>query len=188
MNTQFGKLATLVAAGALAACSTVNVTTDYDHTASFAKYKTFAYASAEKDQSLSPSGEAALRGALRTSLAARGISEVPQAKADLDVVRHVFLNEKVSTHQYADWGYGHHGSWPYRYGTYGIWTGAPMTYTEVSSYSEGTLVLDFVDTHTKKLVYRGTGKAVVGKEGSNAGKIHEAVEKIVAGLPTSGTH
>lgn len=182
------KITVLLASGALVACSTVSVTTDYDHAAPFAKYKTFAYASAEKDQSLSPSGEKALRDTLNSSLAARGISEVPQSKADLDVVRHVFLDSKVSVHQFNEWGYGHDGGWPYRYGTYGIWTGAPVNYVDVQNYTEGTLVLDFVDTHTKKLVYRGTGKAVVEKVGENAEVLREAVEKIVAGLPSGATH
>ena len=36
-----------------------------------------------------------------------------------------------------------------------------MTYTDVTQYHEGTLVLDFVDAHTKKLVFRGVGTAVV---------------------------
>jgi len=34
-----------------------------------------------------------------------------------------------------DWGYGagYARAWPYRYGTYGVWSGAPRTYTDVSS-------------------------------------------------------
>jgi hypothetical protein len=183
MRLPISNITALLATGTLVACSTVSVTTDYDHGAPFARYKTFAYASAEKDQSLSPSGEQALRETLRSSLAARGIYEVPQSKANLDVVRHVFLDAKTSVHQYTDWGYGYRGGWPYRYGTYGIWTGAPASYVDVKNYTEGTLVLDFVDTHTKKLVYRGTGKAVVDKVGNNAEPIREAVEQIVAGLP-----
>ena len=178
----------LLSASALAACSSVTVTTDYDHSASFAKYKTYSLAPATHDQTLAPSGEAALRDALKTHLSARGMSETDQAKADLDVVRHVFLEEKTSTHQYTNWGYGYQSGWPYRYGTYGMWSGAPQTYVDVTNYTEGTLVLDFVDTHTKKLVFRGTGVAVVGKSGTNADKIREAVAKIVADLPAGTTH
>ena len=39
-----------------------------------------------------------------------------------------------------DWGYGagYARAWPYRYGTYGVWSGAPRTYTDVSNYTEGT--------------------------------------------------
>ena len=97
-------------------------------------------------------------------------------------MRHVFLQEKVSVQQYTDWGYGHAGVWPYGYGYYGMWAGAPQTYVDVSNYTEGTMILDVVDTHTKKLVFRGTGTAVVGPV-RNADKIREAVKKMVDALP-----
>jgi TATA-box binding protein (TBP) (component of TFIID and TFIIIB) len=48
------------------------------------------------------------------------------------------------------------------------------------------LILDFVDAHTKKLVFRGVGKAVVGGAGSNAKKISAAVAKIVDQFPRGG--
>jgi hypothetical protein len=47
------------------------------------------------------------------------------------------------------------------------------------------MILDFVDNHTKKLVFRGTGQAVVSGPDSNAEKIREAVARIVAGLPAT---
>jgi hypothetical protein len=171
----------------LAACETVSVTTDYDHSAPFGKYKTYTLAAASRGQTMSPSSEAALRDALRTELAAHGISEAPGKKADLDVVRHVFVQEKVSVQQYTDWGYGFHGGWPYGYGYYRMWPGAPITYTDVNQYKEGTLILDFVDAHTRKLVFRGVGNAVVGGPESNAAKIREAVAKIVAAYPGGAT-
>jgi hypothetical protein len=77
-------------------------------------------------------------------------------------VRHVFLTDNISVQEYTDWGYGYGGGWPYGYGYYGMWAGAPSTYVDVSTYTEGTMILDVVDTHTKKLVFRGTGTAVVG--------------------------
>lgn len=183
MNTVLRKLPVLCAAAALTACSTVTVTTDYDHSTSFGKYKSYTLAPAAHGQTLSPTSEAALRGALRTELGARGIHESTSGKSDLAIVRHVFLQEKVSTRQYTDWGYGYGGGWPYRYGHYAMWTGAPQTYTDVTHYTEGTMILDFVDNHTKKLVFRGAGEAVVGGPEKNAAKIQDAVAKIVAGLP-----
>ena len=41
---------------------------------------------------------------------------------------------------------------------YGTWYGAPVTYNTISSYTEGTLILDFVDTSNQRLVFRGTGR------------------------------
>jgi hypothetical protein len=186
MNTANRILSSLVAACALAACSSVTVTTDYDHSVSFAKYKTYSLSPATHAQTLSPSSEAALRDSLRTELGARGIREATRGKADLAVVHNAFHQEKVSVQHYTDWGYGY-GGWPYRYGSYSMWAGAPRTYTDVNQYTEGTLVLDFVDTRTNKLVFRGTGQAVVEGPESNARKIQEAVAKIVAKLPVGGT-
>lgn len=183
MKTTAVRLLALAAACVLSACSTVTVTTDYDHSASFANYKTYALAPAAKGQTLSPTSEAALRDALRTELAAKGISEASSGKPDLAVARHVFVQDKVSVGQYTDWGYGFGGGWPYGYGYYGMWAGAPRTYVDVNQYTQGTMILDFVDTKTKKLVFRGTGQAVVGGPESNAEKIREGVAKMVAGFP-----
>lgn len=183
MKTITPRLSALAAACVLSACSTVTVTTDYDHSATFANYKTYALAPAAKGQTLSPTSEAALRDALRTELAARGITEVTGGKPSLAVARHVFVQDKVSVAQYTDWGYGPGGGWPYGYGYYGMWSGAPRTYVDVNQYTQGTLILDFVDTKTKKLVFRGVGQAVVGGPESNAAKIREGVTKMVAGFP-----
>ena len=128
--------------------------------------------------------ETALRDALRAELGKRGLTEVSGRKADLVIARHVFIQEKVSVQQYTDWGYHYPGGgWPYGWGYYGMWAGAPITYTDVNQYGEGTLILDFVDSRTKKLVFRGTGKAVVGGPEANAGKIRAAVAQMVAAYP-----
>lgn len=74
---------------------------------------------------------------------------------------------------------------PYGYGRYGMWAGAPRTYTDISQYTEGTLTLDFVDTKTQKLVFRGIGTGTVSDPETNAERIKEAVEKIVQNFPTS---
>ena len=41
-----------------------------------------------------------------------------------------------------------------------MWSGAPRTYTDVSNYTGGAMILDLVDTRTNKLVFRGAGAAV----------------------------
>ena len=50
---------------ALAACSSVTVTTDYDHAASFGKYQTYTLAPAAHGQTLSPTAQAALASTLK---------------------------------------------------------------------------------------------------------------------------
>jgi hypothetical protein len=41
-----------------------------------------------------------------------------------------------------------------------VWSGAPRTYTDVSNYTDGRMILDVVETRTNKLVFCGTGTAV----------------------------
>ncbi len=82
----------------LAGCASesVTVTTDHDPAAHFAAYKTYTLAPPARGETLSPVGEAALQESVRTELAKRGITEAPGKNADLDVVRQVFVHEKVS--------------------------------------------------------------------------------------------
>jgi hypothetical protein len=164
----------------LTACSTVSVTTDFDHLAPFSQYRSYVLVPGNEKIRLSPSSEAALRDALRANLARHGISETSE-NADLHVVRHVSTKEKLAIHQSSDWGYG---SMPYGYGYYGMWAGAPRTYTDVSQYTEGTLILDFVDAKTQKLVFRGIGTGTVSDPETNADRIKEAVEEIVEEFPS----
>ena len=187
MKSTLALLLTFVCACIFAGCETVSVTTDHDPSANFAKYKTYTLAPPRKGETLSPSSEAALRDALRTELATVGLTETSPKQADLDIVRHVFIQQKTSVQQYTDWGYYHYGGlWPYGYGYYGMWPGAPTTYTMVDQYREGTMILDFVDARTKKLVFRGVGTAVVGGAESNAEKIRQGVHKMVESYPKGG--
>jgi len=168
----------------LCGCSSVKVTTDYDHSVPFGSYHTYAFEPPKDAPALSPTADSALRASLREKLAERGIREVSRdEKPDLAVVPHVKLQQKYSVEQYTTWGYGY-GAWPYYGGYYGVWSGAPTTYNTITSYTEGTLILDFVDASRQKLVYRGIGSATVsGDTENNAKKIAEAVKKIVAKFP-----
>src|SRR5215471_11324132 len=165
-------------------CSTITVTTDYDPSAPFGTYRTYAVEPPANVPPLSPTLDSALRGALQENLAARGIREVTMGEnPDLAVVPHTRLQQRYSVQQYTQWGYAP-GVWPYWGGSYRVWAGAPVTYSTINSYTEGTLILDFVDTSKQRLVFRGTGTAIVSRNiASNAERIREAVKKIVARLP-----
>src|SRR5262245_31598458 len=90
----------------LCGCSTVRVKTDYEHTANFAKYRTYAVEPPRNASTLAPVADAALRTTLRDGLAARGVTEVtPGDHPDLAVVPHA-KNEKYSVEQNSDLGSG----------------------------------------------------------------------------------
>ena len=134
-------LFTVLVACILLGCTTesVSVTTDYDHAAQFGKYKTYTLALPRRGEAMSPLGEATLQEALRGEMSRRGITETSGRRADLDVVRHAFIQERVSVQQHTDWDYGYHGTWPSGSGRYGFWESAPATYTDVNQYGEGTI-------------------------------------------------
>jgi Domain of unknown function (DUF4136) len=174
-----------VSALILCGCSTVSVTTDCDPTASFGDYHTYALESPANAPLLLPSVDAELRRALHENLAARGIREVRvNSKPDLAVVPHARLQQRQTREQYNHWGYGVGGS-PFGSGYYGTWIGVPYPTTTIESYTEGTLILDFVETSHQTLVFRGTVKATMGSAKSAAEDIGEAVQNIVAKIPTT---
>ncbi|MGZ4957826.1 MAG: DUF4136 domain-containing protein [Methylomonas sp.] len=158
----------------LTACSSVSVKTDFDRTATFSQYHTYTLEPSSEQIPLSPSSETALRDTLRNGLARHGVSESGE-NADLHVVRHISTKEKLQVYPSAS-------PMPYRYG---MWAGAP--YTDVSQYTEGTLILDFVDAKTHKLVFRGIGTGTVSDPETNAARIREAVEEIVQQYPSGAS-
>jgi hypothetical protein len=169
--------------GLLVACNAtppVSVKTDYDHSATFGKYHTYAL---DADSTgLGPTTQAALVDALRSSLTARGFKETSTGKADLYIVPTVFTQEKLNVMPAAR-GYAYY---PSRYGRYGGWNtgmGTLAMNADVTQYTEGSLVIDFVDSKTHKIVFRGLGQAAVGKAEKNAAAVQAAVNKIVAAYP-----
>ncbi|MGY6275520.1 DUF4136 domain-containing protein [Methylomonas sp. MgM2] len=162
----------------LAACSTVSVTTDYDHAAQFEQYKTYMLLPSTDKIGLSPSSQSALEESLRSNLAAHGIYEARE-NADLHVVSHVSTQEQTVVFP--------GGGGPYVYGRYGMWAGGPY-YADVSQYTEGTLILDFVDAKTRKLVFRGTGTDTVSDPETNAKRVREAVAQILEKFPKPLRH
>jgi hypothetical protein len=171
----------------LAACSAVTVTTDFDPSTAFDKYHTYALKQSKEKLTLSPSSEKAFLDALHNNLAAHGLREVTD-NADLLVLSYLRTKEKVVVYQSNGYGYGGYGYGGYGYGgyNYGAWTGVSPNYTDVSQYTEGTLIIDFVDTKTKKLVFRGIAEGAVSDDPqTNAQHITEAVDKIMLKFPKS---
>jgi hypothetical protein len=81
---------------------------------------------------------------------------------------------------YPGWGFG----WGWGYNPY-FYYGAPfnyyggLTYAEQEHYKEGTLIIDLIDTRTRKIVWRGFG---VGEVHNNPQKNIDDLPKEVNGL------
>ena len=162
----------------LASCAgigpSVSVKTDYNHKVSFAGYNTYALDLGESG--LRSTGNAALAEALKTNLATKGINEAARGKADLIIVPVAFTQEKIHTMPTGNSTYIiDHGG--------GYRTGDWMINNDVTQYTEGTLVIDFLDRQKRLIVFRGIGQGAVTTSERNAIAIREAVQKIVADLP-----
>ena len=178
MKTELLRLTlVIIAATLLASCASgpaVSVKTDYNHQISFAGYKTYALDLSEAPE-LRATGRAALADSLKSSLAARGITEAGPGSADLLVVPIVFTQEKLHVMPTRNTTYvlSHRG-----YGS-GLW----YMNNDVTQYTEGTLVLDFLDRKKRQIVFRGLGQGALSTAERNAVGIRDAVTKIVAEFP-----
>lgn len=160
----------------LTACGDrVSVKTDYDHSASFSRYNTYALDVAPTQ--LGAWGKQALEETLRSQLMARGLNETSASKADLYVVSRVSTEQKHVANPGAGRVYV-----PSNLGQYTGWSDIANS-PDMLQYTFGTLVIDFVDRTTHQIVFRGVGKARTGIEEKNAASIQKIVIKVVAALP-----
>lgn len=166
-------LSALAAAGLLVAtgCSSVTTNVDYDQTAKFSSYRTYAFRNVHDRDSLQLTR---VRSAIERTFQSRGLAKV-DGKPDLWVVLHTRTrNDRVVTTYSTGWGWG----WG--------WRGPRWTTARVDNIPVGTLVVDLVDTDRKELVWRGTASRVVDRDETpqeRAGYVQEAVDKLFEGFP-----
>jgi hypothetical protein len=151
--------AMFVAALALAGCgATVRTTTMPG--ANLSQYHTFSFAQQQAGhESLA---DQTIRGEIARSLEARGLREV-QANPDFVVATHVKTQQRmdVMPGPYYGWGYG-----------------------DVYEYTEGTLIVDFVDPKTNQVFWRGTASQTVDHPNNpDLNKVAQATSKLMMKLP-----
>jgi hypothetical protein len=146
----------IIAVGLMAllySCSSLDISTDYDPTQDFSKYKTYRWARIkERDPNDLLTKNLNLRKrvhlAVNKGLKERGFEKLDRGKPDFIVFVHAGVQQKMNV--YYQGGY-HYGGW---WGPYG-------GYSSVSTYKQGTLVFDIVDTDEKELSWRGIASDVV---------------------------
>jgi hypothetical protein len=174
MTTRFTRQLWMLGLGLLgaAACSTLDVKTNYNPSANFAQYRTYAWLPVQ-DRSqaaqlfVGSPAEGRLKGDVAQALAKRGIVPAAQGqRPDFLISYHVGTEQKVNV---TDWGYG-----------WGPWMGPDVS---AYSYTQGTLILDFVDPNTQQAFWRGYASDVINDPGSGGSKIDEAVAKMLEKYP-----
>jgi hypothetical protein len=164
----------------LAACSGVDVHTDYDVGADFSRYKTYYWAQtppALRNPLMADRIVAEIDGQLNL----KGWRKVPQEQADTAVAAHVTAREKeqIDT-MYSGMGPGWYGR------GMGGWAGSGMATTTVNYYTVGTLLVDIFDAKSKKAVWHGTAEGTVSSDAQeNAKKVSEAAVQMFKDFPPS---
>jgi hypothetical protein len=159
----------------IAACSSVQVNSDYDKKVDFTPYKTFAYHKTGIDKAdISDLDKKRILRSIDESMIAKGFTK--SESPDILVAFFTKEREQVNVNQYnAGWGYG----WRYGWNPY-IWGGN----TSVSRYTEGTLYIDIIDAKKKELIWQGEGEGVLTKNVDKKDEnIKEFVSKILEQYP-----
>jgi len=158
-------------------CSSISVTSDYDIYADFSSYKTFyIYSGVLKDSRLEsvPLVKKRVLDAIETEMLKKGFSKEDSSNADMMIYAQATTAEKMNVNSY---GYGYGYGWgPYPYGRN----------IDVSYYTQGSLILDFVDNKKDELIWRGIGSAVLDNKGTPEERqqfINDAVAKILDQYP-----
>lgn len=158
----------------LNSCSTVKVVSDYDKNVNFGSYNSFAFYKPGIDKAkISDLDKKRILRFIDAGLATKGMtkSETP------DLLLSFFTKERERIDVYNDY-YGYGWGWnPYWYGGYYGNT--------VSSTTEGTLFIDFIDAKTNELVWQGMGTAnlINSSVEKKEARIHEIVNQILAQYP-----
>ncbi len=174
------------------ACSSVKVTSDYDKTADFSKYKTFTYYgwADNSDKILTQFDKTRIEKAFRDELANRGWT-VTEANGDAIVSLYIVVDQKTSFTSYTDhYNTGIYGGvydpiYGYGYARgYGTGMGTSTTTTTQHDYEVGTLIIDVFDAKEKKQIWQGVGKGTVSENTSKREeRINKAVSEIMAAFP-----
>jgi hypothetical protein len=164
--------------GFTVSCSaTYDVTYDYDPQVHFSDFKTFDWMQVPEKADIDSLVVQRIKNAVNTELKAKGLM-MTSNNPDFLIAEHLGKKDKV---QVRDWGYGY-GRRGYR-GGYGG-TGGVSVY----QYEEGSLILDFVDAKSKKLIWRGMAKAEVQNVNTpeeREKRINAAVKEILKKYPPS---
>ena len=155
-------------------------TYDYEKSANFAAFKTYAFKDGTKaGQELI---DKRIVDAIDAELAKKGLSRV-DANPDVFVVYHMAFDKEKDISTYSS-GYGG-GYGPYGWGWGGGWAGG-STHTQVRDILVGTLVIDIADAKKGQLAWRGIGQKEIdtqAKPDKRDKNINKAVEKIFKNYP-----
>jgi len=166
------------------------VTSDYDKTVDFTKYKTFSFEGWQdnSDQLINDLDKKRILDSFGEEFRSRNLTYVEQG-GDMVITLYLVINQKSSTTAYTNFngGMGYGGGWGYGYGRgWGVGMGmgsATTTYSE-NVYNVGTFVVDAYDGESKKLVWQGISTKTIKDNPKKRDKsIPKGVQKLMKKFP-----
>ncbi|GAA0871374.1 DUF4136 domain-containing protein [Gangjinia marincola] len=174
---KFFTLLSIVALIAFTSCNAVRVTNDYDTQANFNEYKTFAFFKPGIDQAeISDLDKKRILRSIEAELSTQGMIK----SEDPDLLVSFFTEERENVNVYNNnFGWG---GWGWGWG-WNPWWG--MGGTNVTTTTEGSLIIDLIDAENKELVWQGVGNARLYVEdiAKKQERINLIVKEILATYP-----
>jgi len=187
-----GVLAAALTASAVS-CSSLSVHYDYDREADLSQYRTYAWVPGQDSTVSEPSGgvgersgggrlraptdpvadnpltDERIRKAVEQTLSERGYRKAPAAGADFLVAHYLTVRDKLDVSSFGSDIYDP-----------GFFSAGSLT---VSTYQEGTLIIDIIDRASDRLVWRGWAVGTMTSPRDAGRKIPEAVAQIFRHFP-----
>jgi hypothetical protein len=169
--------------------SSLKVTTDYDKTIDFKKYKTFSVYDLKQNGSVNPANADRIVNAIKKQMKEKGfVEDIQNPDLHLNAVTILTSKEAVAMDAAPTNYYGYGGV--YRpYGYYGVGYGYgyaenPNTRENEYDYKQGTLMIDIIEVKTQKMVWQGVGNSEIDTKPVNADEIiNYAVGAIMVSFP-----
>ena len=162
----------------LVSCQAVHINSDYDKQVDFSKFKTYAFYKTGIDKvEISDLDKKRIMRSIDEQMTAKGFSksETPDMLINISTKE----RQQVNVNQFnAGFGYG------WGFGWNPMFYGGGMGMNNVSTFEEGTLIIDLIDSTKKELIWQGEG---VGHLTQNTDKkdanIKEFVSRILTQYP-----
>jgi len=172
----------------LASCSSISVTSDYDKTVDFTKFKTYEYYgwADESGKILNDLDKRRVEESFGAEFKKRGMEYV-ESGGDLVVTLFIVVQDKTEQRATTT-GSGAYGGYYGGYYGYGPGWGWGPSYstTTVSEYDYkvGTLVIDVFDKSNEQLIWESAGQGTIDENPQNRDKsVPKTVAKIMATYP-----
>jgi hypothetical protein len=161
----------------VSSCATVKVTTDYDKSAQFSSYKTYAFTPEAANMNIDDLNKIRITSAVENELSLKGFKKSDNPDVLIDLKLSLQNKQTATASTSGVYGVG------YRYRWGGSFTTTSIDY---QSYIEGTLFVDMIDAAKKQLVWQGRGVGTINQEvkpEKREANINNAVEKIFTKYP-----